>query len=152
MNSAGYRNLIEAEYDESSKVSKVTKAGKYGTFTAYARVHPEDMDVANYWDGLTIAEAKVDVLVQQEKTKMFRQRMEGVEQLLDYLDMRNVPFDDPVREKVFRKYQIMWWEYCAERDKYIRMRDGVGDLANMLNKDRREFENKVAQMREKLED
>ena len=152
-----YKNYRVAKLDSNTEIGKLLlKIYQYdfalNDLSLYLDLHPEDMDVANYWDGLTIAEAKVDVLVQQEKTKMFRQRMEGVEQLLDYLDMRNVPFDDPVREKVFRKYQIMWWEYCAERDKYIRMRDGVDDLADMLNKDRREFENKVAQMREKLED
>ena len=148
----GYRNLIECNYDESSKVSTVTKSGKYGTFTAYARVHPEDMDVANYWDGLAIAEAKVDIMVQQRKAEMFKARMEGAGQVLDYLDMCGVPITDSVRERVLRKYKIMSWEYQAEHEKYKRMSDTIGEYSDALNRERREFEQRVATIRKQLEE
>lgn len=148
----GYKNLVTCNYDESSKVSTVTKTGKYGTFTAYARVHPEDMDVANYWDGLAIAEAKVDIMVQQEKAKLFKARMEGAGQVLDYLDMCGVPIMDSVRERVFDKYKIMSWEYQAEYEKYKRMKNTVGEYADALNKERRDFEERVAAIRKELEE
>ena len=153
MNKAGYNTLVEAEYDEASKVSKVTKEGKYGKFTAYARVHPEDYDVANYWDGLTIAEAKVDTMVQQEKAKVFRNRLEGAEMVLDYLDMCGVPQNDEVYKRVARKIAIMTWEYNAEYRKFKRMsEDGLDQLVEFLHMERKEFEELVKKNKEKMEE
>lgn len=78
--------VLDSYYDEYTGVSFVTKHTKYGTFTAEAYCHPKDRDIQNEWDGCRFAEAKCDIEALREKIKMMRQRLIGMDQILDILD------------------------------------------------------------------
>ena len=140
----GYAKILDASYDPKEMVSQVTKAGKHGTFTAYTRVHPDDIDVANEWDGLLLSEYKVDVMVQQRKAEMFKDRAFGARMVLDYLDMGNVPADDPVYQRVARCVSNMARNARIEDRIYRDARDNFPKFVDMLHEDRREFEKRVA--------
>lgn len=78
--------ILESYYDGEEGFSSVTKHTKYGTFTAETYCHPEDRDIQNEWDGCRFAEAKCDIEALREKIKMMRQRLVGMDQILDILD------------------------------------------------------------------
>ena len=82
--------ILESYYDGEEGFSCVTKHTKYGTFTAEAYCHPEDKDIQNEWDGCRFAEFKCDMQALHEKIKMMKQRLIGMDQLIDLLDRPEV--------------------------------------------------------------
>lgn len=77
--------ILYAEYDEGTGVSTVIKATKYGTFKRSVRVHPDDEDIANQYDGCLFAEMKCDIAAYQEKAKFLRERAKGMEHAFNVL-------------------------------------------------------------------
>ena len=82
--------ILESYYDGEEGFSSLTKHTKYGTFTAEAYCHPEDKDIQNEWDGCRFAEFKCDIQALHEKIKMMKQRLIGMDQLIDLLDRPQV--------------------------------------------------------------
>jgi len=56
--------LVRADYDEATGISTVTVNSKWGKFTRTVKVHEEDKDIANKWDGPAFAHylCKIDVI------------------------------------------------------------------------------------------
>lgn len=152
MNKGGYNRILEANYDENEQISMITKAGKYGTFTAFSHVHPEDIDYANYWDGLTITEYKVDSMILQEKAKMYRQRAEGAKMVLDYLDMAGVCLDDPVYQKVAKCVSVMSRDYNIAYNRYQNMRNGFHDFVDTVHRERKSYEKHAKELKSRVKD
>ena len=71
--------IIAASYDPATGISTVTKATKYGEFTASTKVADDDKDVANRWDGPRFAEFKCDLKAMKRKANILYQRYEGVQ-------------------------------------------------------------------------
>ena len=95
--------ILYAKYDEETGVSTVTKATKYGTFTRSVRVHSDDVDVANQYDGCLFAELKCDIAAYQERAKFMRERAKGIThayKVLSFADAQsaNFVFDDMKEE------------------------------------------------------
>ena len=78
--------IIYHEYDELNGKTKLEKATKYGSFVGEVKVHPEDKDIANVWDGANFAEMKCNIAAIREKAKWMRQRAIGAENALRALD------------------------------------------------------------------
>ena len=70
--------ILYAEYDKDTGISTVTKHTKYGTFTKSVRVHSDDFDIANPYDGCHFAELKCDIAAYKERAKMMRERAKGI--------------------------------------------------------------------------
>lgn len=70
--------LVRAEYDETTGVSIVTLNTKYGVFTEKTKVHPEDADIANRWDGIRFAWYKCLIDRTRAKAKMYETRADGI--------------------------------------------------------------------------
>lgn len=58
---------------------------KYGVFEACVQVAPEDEDIANRWDGFKFCEYKIHLQVLKAKIKRFKQRLKGMDILLNSL-------------------------------------------------------------------
>ena len=82
--------ILASFYDSESGYSEVTKHTKYGTFTDIAYCHEVDRDIMNEWDGCRFAEFKCDIQALHEKIKMMKQRVIGMDQLIDLLDRPEV--------------------------------------------------------------
>ena len=82
--------ILESFYDAELGYSEVTKHTKYGTFTDVAYCHEDDKDIMNEWDGCRFAEFKCDMQALHEKIKMMKQRLVGMDQLIDLLDRPQV--------------------------------------------------------------
>lgn len=82
--------ILESFYDAELGYSEVTKHTKYGTFTDVAYCREDDKDIMNEWDGCRFAEFKCDMQALHEKIKMMKQRLVGMDQLIDLLDRPQV--------------------------------------------------------------
>lgn len=82
--------ILASFYDSESGYSEVTKHTRYGTFTDIAYCHEDDRDIMNEWDGCRFAEFKCDIQALHEKIKMMKQRVIGMDQLIDLLDRPEV--------------------------------------------------------------
>ena len=82
--------ILDSFFDEDTGTSCVTKHTKYGTFTDVAYCHEDDKDIMNEWDGCRFAEFKCDIQALHEKIKMMKQRLVGMDQLIDLLDRPEV--------------------------------------------------------------
>ena len=91
--------ILYAEYDEGTGVSVVTKQTKYGTFTRSVRVHQQDEDIANQYDGCYFAELKCDIAAYQERAKFMRERAKGITHafnVLSHADAQSNPYMDEI--------------------------------------------------------
>ena len=71
--------IIAASYDPATGISTVTKATKYGEFTASTKVADDDKDVANRWDGQRFAEYKCDLQALKKKVSIMAARYDGIQ-------------------------------------------------------------------------
>lgn len=77
--------LVRAEYDETTGISTVTLNTKYGVFTETTKVHEEDTDIANRWDGIRFAWYKCLIDKMRAKAKMYETRADGIRYALGVL-------------------------------------------------------------------
>lgn len=110
--------ILDSYFDENTGTSYVTKHTKYGTFTEYCDCHEDDLDIMNQWDGCRFAEAKCDISALREKNKMMRQRVVGMDQIIDILDHNDDCTDNlykqvvDLRNSVVGQIDIDFKRYC----------------------------------------
>ena len=85
--------MVRADYDAETGISTVTLNTKYGVFTETAKLHEEDKDIANRWDGIYFAYMKCLIAKLRGKARMYERRAEGVKYASDV--MRNQQRDYP---------------------------------------------------------
>ena len=71
--------VIKAEYDEKAGTSEVTLMTKWGTFTRTVKVHDDDKDIANKWDGCYFANYLCVIDKLKAKGNALIQRAKGIE-------------------------------------------------------------------------
>lgn len=81
--------MTRADYNEETGVSVVTLNTPYGVFTEYAKVHEEDKDIANRWDGIFFAYQKCITDMYRSKARMYDNRRDGVLYAIDVLRQKN---------------------------------------------------------------
>ena len=70
--------MTRADYNEETGVSVVTLNTPYGVFTEQTKVHEEDKDIANRWDGIFFAYQKCLTDMYRGKARMYEHRRDGV--------------------------------------------------------------------------
>lgn len=102
--------ILYAEFDEDTGISKVTKATKYGTFTRTVKVHPQDLDIANKFDGCHFAELKCDIAAYREKAKILSERAKGITHAFNVLSYGDAQAQD------FEIDEMKWeWRQLAHQ-------------------------------------
>lgn len=133
--------ILDSYYDEYTGVSFVTKHTKYGTFSAEAYCHPEDRDIQNEWDGCRFAEFKCDVQALHEKIKMMKQRLIGMDQLIDILDRPEVA--DQINYNLYKDVvdlrNSVQGQIEVDQDKYDRIKSNYIPWTEGVLSDRRKF-------------
>lgn len=143
--------ILYAEYDEGTGVSTVIKATKYGTFKRSVRVHPEDEDIANQYDGCMFAEIKCDIAAYQEKAKFLRERAKGIEHAFNVLsnaDAQRADYKlDEMKQEWYDLYHQMDIAYARAEDAfetYTLLRDSYKALVEHNLKTRRKIRKRTA--------
>lgn len=141
--------ILYAEYDEATGISKVIKQTKYGTFTRSVRVHPEDEDVANQYDGCYFAELKCDIAAYQEKAKFMKERAKGITHafnVLSHADAQRDPYMDDMKEEWYalaHQADLAWKRAEDAEDTYHILKDAYNALIEQTLRQRRELREKI---------
>ena len=141
--------ILYAEYDEGTGVSTVTKQTKYGTFTRSVRVHPQDEDIANQYDGCYFAELKCDIAAYQERAKFMRERAKGITHafnVLSYADAQSNPFMEEMAPEWYllaNQADIAWRNAEQAYDTYKILKDSYDALIETTLRQRREMRNRI---------
>lgn len=141
--------IIDSYWDEERLVASVTKATPYGVFTCTTKAHPEDMDIANSWDGLRFAEMKCNILAAKVKAARMRQRAIGAEHALQTLDSINIASDKAFYLDTFTLNKLEDQVAAAHREAdrykeiYEEMRDSYPIYTERILNRRRELRKKV---------
>lgn len=137
--------ILYAEYDEGTGVSIVTKQTKYGTFTRSVRVHPDDEDIANQYDGCYFAEMKCDIAAYQARAKFMKERAKGITHafnVLSYAVTQSNPYlNDMAHEWYLLAHQadIAWRDAEQAYDTYEILKDSYKALIETTLRQRREM-------------
>lgn len=141
--------ILYAEYDEATGISKVIKQTKYGTFTRSVRVHPEDEDVANQYDGCYFAELKCDIAAYQEKAKFMKERAKGITHafnVLSHADAQRDPYMDDMKEEWYalaHQADLAWKLAEDAEETYHILKDAYNALIEQTLRQRRELREKI---------
>ncbi len=145
--------ILYAEYDEGTGISKVIKQTKYGTFTRSVRVHPDDKDVANRYDGCYFAELKCDIAAYQERAKFMRERAKGIThafKVLSYADAQAADWMDEMNPEWYRlahQADVAWKQAEDAADTYHILKDAYYALIEQTLRQRRELREKINKKR-----
>ena len=133
--------ILESFYDAETGTSCVTKHTKYGTFTKYCDCHEDDKDIMNEWDGCRFAEVKCDIAALHEKNKMMRQRLLGMDQLLDILDRPENT--DKIYYSLYKDVvdlrNSVEGQIEVDEDRYYHLLENYNDYTKKVLDDRRKF-------------
>lgn len=133
--------ILDSFFDEDTGTSCVTKHTKYGTFTEYCDCHEDDKDIMNEWDGCRFAEVKCDIAALKEKNKMMRQRLVGMDQLLDILDRPENA--DKIYYSLYKDVvdlrNSVEGQIEVDEDRYYRLLENYNDYTKKVLDDRRKF-------------
>ena len=133
--------ILASFYDSESGYSEVTKHTKYGTFTDIAYCHEDDRDIMNEWDGCRFAEFKCDIQALHEKIKMMKQRVIGMDQLIDLLDRPEVAeqIDYSLYKDVVDLRNSVQGQIDVDLDKYEVMIANYQENTERILQSRRKF-------------
>lgn len=146
--------ILYAEYDEGTGVSTVTKQTKYGTFTRSVRVHPQDEDIANQYDGCYFAELKCDIAAYKERAKYMRERAKGVTHafnVLSYADAQANPYLDDMAPEWYllaNQADIAWRNAEQAYETYKILKDSYMALIETTLRQRREMREHIKKKRQ----
>ena len=146
--------ILYAEYDEGTGVSVVTKQTKYGTFTRSVRVHPQDEDIANQYDGCYFAELKCDIAAYKERAKFMRERAKGVTHafnVLSYADVQANPYLDEMAPEWYllaNQADIAWHNAEQAYETYKILKDSYMALIETTLRQRREMREHIKKKRQ----
>lgn len=133
--------ILESFYDADLGCSGVTKHTKYGTFADVAYCHEDDKDIMNEWDGCRFAEFKCDMQALHEKIKMMKQRLVGMDQLIDLLDRPEVAeqIDYSLYKDVVDLRNSVQGQIEVDQNKYDRIKSNYIPWTEGVLSDRRKF-------------
>ena len=133
--------------DMVGDTSTVTKQTKYGTYTNSVKVHEEDTDIANIYDGCYFAEMKCDIQAYHEKAIRMKERALGIEHAYNVLAESCDPNDSTII-KLQRQIIVAWQQYYSALETYRILKESYYPFIETTLKSRREFRKKIDRRRE----
>ena len=142
--------ILYAKYDEGTGVSVVTKQTKYGTFTRSVRVHPQDKDVANQYDGCYFAELKCDIAAYKERAKFMRERAKGIQHAFDVISYANDQINAPYLNIMSHDWYLLanqahiaWYNAEQAYETYTILKESYNALIETTLRQRREMRERI---------
>ena len=125
--------ILDSWADSSLGLTKITKNTKYGTFSATATCHSQDMPHYSEWDGYRLCEYQCDLQALHEKIKWLKQRYIGMQQFFEATE-KDESVDGGVDLMYSLKRQIE-----KDQELYARLKDNYPIFADNLIKQREAF-------------
>lgn len=136
--------ILQATYLKDDKLSMVTKATRWGTFTGVAKCTDEDTDIAHEFTGCHFAEYKCDIQSQKKKVKYYHDRYDGIN--MAYNNLRQAyDTSDPVMVALYRQRNLAYRDYKKEQAKYRSMYQSYKDYVAVVLKAHKDIAEKFNQ-------
>lgn len=133
-----HKKILKSDYNSETGISTVTIVDQWGTHTATTKLHPEDVDVANQWDGCVAAHYKAELKSLKQKIKAMRERKRGAEILFNNLAENTLP-DDATLIRAKRQVQVMGRELDLLQEQYHSMKHNYPNMIEKYLDDKRKF-------------
>jgi hypothetical protein len=137
-----HKKILSSDYNPETGISTVTLVDQWGTHTATAKLHPEDSDVANMWDGCAAAHYKAELKSMKKKIKAMRERKRGAEILFNNLAENTLP-DDATLARAKRQVEVMGRELSLLQGQYHDMKHNYHAVIEHSLNGKREFRKKM---------
>lgn len=131
--------ILYADYDYADGVTVVTKSTKYGTFTKSVKVHPQDQDIANKYDGWYFAEMKCDIAAYKQRAKYLQERAKGIKHAYNVLQNAYKNSESPELEALYRQVVVAQNLADTARETYEILKSSYYVIIESALKRRREF-------------
>ena len=141
--------ILYADYNEDTGISTVTKQTKYGIFTRSVRVHSQDKDIANQYDGCYFAELKCDIAAYKQRAIFMRERAKGIVHAFNVITYANAQsnhsFDEMSSDYDLLANQVAVALDNAKqaRETYNILKDSYSALIETTLRQRREMRNRI---------
>lgn len=80
---------IASDYSESTGISSVTLSTDLGEFIGYAKLHPDDAEIASYFAGCRYAEMRAAIKYMKAKARTARYALEPLKRIYNNLSQMN---------------------------------------------------------------
>lgn len=134
--------IVDSHYDKESGKSFCHVRTNIGDFYGRVKLHKEDSDVANSFDGQRFAEMKCRVQYAKKKQMMYRERAIGARNAYNAL-LQNYDKSDPFMIKLERQVKLFERDAhdCAVKTSYISK--NYKKIANHILDTRRKMRKKI---------
>ena len=127
-------------------VTTVTKQTKYGTFTCSVKVHEEDRDIANLYDGCYFAEMKCDIEAYRVKAQRMKERAISASHIYHVMTS-SCDISDPCMIKLWNQVCVAWNLYEEANSTYEILRDSYSALVEVSLSGRRRVREQISKKR-----
>lgn len=128
--------IIEEHYSPYSGASRVVKSNKWGTFVGRAICDADDYDSGEMNEniGLQLAEYKADIEAARERAKCLRERMKGVQNLVNSLDGVQITTYEmgELWDKVLYQCTVARREYERAKKEFVALKDGYPEYVEKI--------------------
>lgn len=128
--------IVEKYYDPRNGESRVVKSNKWGTFVGRAICDADDFSsgAMNEDIGLQLAEYKADVKAAHEKVTCMRERMKGVQNIVNSLDSVQITTYEmgELWDKVLYQFTVARRDYERAKEEFAALKDGYRKLVEEI--------------------
>ena len=131
--------------------SFMEKTSPYGNVRGAAFVHPDDLDVANQWDGARICEFRCDKEIAKRHRNKMRERYLGAKNLYThiadwYANKEYTEESEAMFAAIKRQVTGAYKEYMKAKDKYDKMSQKEYDFCDKVVNTRRNFRKRMEKL------
>lgn len=122
--------FLRGSFDKDTGVSTVTLFDKYGIYTGFALLHPDDRDNASEYAGCRIAEYRAWIRALQIKRHRTKIKLNAIKNLVKDIEIN---YHEPIDSKLSRRFFLKIRDYNNE----------IEDINNQINEIRTNIKKRI---------
>lgn len=140
------QKILKAQYYPDTGHTQLKVHNKYGTFEAWVKVHPEDEEIENRWDGFKFCEYKIAIQTLKAKARVLLERVNGMAHLSRVLNksgkMRWTDDIYPIEVLIDSQVNAAERDYLRVRNQYKMMEQRYPEFCEQILAERRKARDK----------
>ena len=139
-----HQRMVKAVYDEEAGTSTVALSSQYGMFEHTVKIHENDMDIKNRFDGMNIAEGKCYRDILKAKMQVMRIRLEEAEHLYQVLCRQScapLEYNYQAVDAIEQQVKVAQRNFDKAKRDYEKADESIGRNVHEMAKMRRQIRN-----------
>ena len=139
-----HHRMVKAVYDEEAGTSTVALSSQYGVFEHTVKVHENDMDVKNRFDGMNIAEGMCVRDILKARMQTMRIRLDEAKHLYEVLCRQAcapLEYNYQAVDAIEQQVRVAERNYEKAKRDYEKTNENIGRNVHNLPKMRRQIRN-----------